>query len=102
MGKPLIEHQAVNFRLADMATGSRPRASSTCTRRGCATPARPVSRRSMAKLSLPRWPARLLDAIQIHGGYGYVADFRSSLWRDVRVTQIYEGASDIQRLVIEP
>src|SRR6267143_203441 len=41
------------------------------------------------------------DAIQIHGGYGYIADFPvERLWRDVRVTQIYEGASDIQRLVI--
>ncbi|MBI4756804.1 MAG: acyl-CoA dehydrogenase family protein, partial [Betaproteobacteria bacterium] len=41
------------------------------------------------------------DAIQIHGGYGYVADFPvERIWRDVRVCQIYEGASDIQRLVI--
>ena len=40
-------------------------------------------------------------AIQIHGGYGYVADFPvERIWRDVRVTQIYEGASDIQLLVI--
>ena len=41
------------------------------------------------------------DAIQIHGGYGYVSDFPvERLWRDVRVTKIYEGANDIQRLVI--
>ena len=41
------------------------------------------------------------DAIQIHGGYGYVADFPvERIYRDVRVCQIYEGASDIQRLVI--
>ena len=42
-----------------------------------------------------------LDAIQIHGGYGYVADFPvERIYRDVRVCQIYEGTSDIQRLVI--
>jgi alkylation response protein AidB-like acyl-CoA dehydrogenase len=41
------------------------------------------------------------DAIQIHGGYGYVTDFPvERIYRDVRVCQIYEGASDIQRLVI--
>ncbi|MCS7102192.1 MAG: acyl-CoA dehydrogenase family protein, partial [Burkholderiaceae bacterium] len=41
------------------------------------------------------------DAIQIFGGYGYVADFPvERIWRDVRVTQIYEGTSDIQRLII--
>ena len=41
------------------------------------------------------------DAIQIHGGYGYVTDFPvERIWRDVRVCQIYEGTSDIQRLVI--
>ena len=40
-------------------------------------------------------------AIQIHGGYGYLGDFPvERIWRDVRVCQIYEGASDIQRLVI--
>ena len=41
------------------------------------------------------------DAIQIHGGYGYVADFPvERIYRDVRVTQIYEGASDIKRILI--
>jgi butyryl-CoA dehydrogenase len=41
------------------------------------------------------------DAIQIHGGYGYVGDFPvERIWRDVRVCQIYEGASDIQRMLI--
>ena len=41
------------------------------------------------------------DAIQIHGGYGYVADFPvERIYRDVRVCQIYEGTSDIQRMVI--
>ena len=41
------------------------------------------------------------DAIQIHGGYGYVADYEvERIYRDVRVCQIYEGTSDVQRLVI--
>src|SRR5260221_54467 len=57
---------------------------------------------SMAKLFASEMAERVCsDAIQIHGGYGYVADFPvERLWRDVRVTQIYEGASDIQRMVI--
>ena len=61
-----------------------------------------IKEASMAKLFASEMAERVCsDAIQIHGGYGYVADFPvERLWRDVRVTQIYEGASDIQRLVI--
>ena len=61
-----------------------------------------IKEASMAKLFASQMAERVCsDAIQIHGGYGYVADFPvERLWRDVRVTQIYEGASDIQRLVI--
>ena len=57
---------------------------------------------SMAKLFASEMAEKVCsDAIQIHGGYGYVADFPvERLWRDVRVTQIYEGASDIQKMVI--
>jgi alkylation response protein AidB-like acyl-CoA dehydrogenase len=57
---------------------------------------------SMAKLFASETAERVCsDAIQIHGGYGYVTDFAvERIWRDVRVCQIYEGASDIQRLVI--
>ena len=57
---------------------------------------------AMAKLFASEIAERVCsDAIQIHGGYGYVADFPvERIYRDVRVTQIYEGASDIQRLVI--
>lgn len=41
------------------------------------------------------------DAIQVHGGYGYLKDFPvERIWRDVRVCRIYEGTSDIQRLII--
>ena len=57
---------------------------------------------SMAKLFASDAAEKVCsDAIQIHGGYGYVADFPvERLWRDVRATRIYEGANDIQRLVI--
>jgi len=103
MGKPLIEHQAVNFRLADMATGieaARQLYLHAASLRDAGKPC--IKEASMAKLFASEMAERVCsDAIQIHGGYGYVADFPvERLWRDVRVTQIYEGASDIQRLVI--
>ena len=103
MGKHLIEHQAVNFRLADMATQVEAArqlylhaASLRDERKPC------LKEASMAKLFASEMAEKVCsDAIQIHGGYGYVADFPvERMWRDVRVTQIYEGANDIQRLVI--
>jgi alkylation response protein AidB-like acyl-CoA dehydrogenase len=103
MGKALIEHQAVNFRLADMATGieaGRQLYLHAAALRDAGKPC--IKQASMAKLFASEMAERVCsDAIQIHGGYGYVADFPvERLWRDVRVTQIYEGASDIQRMVI--
>jgi hypothetical protein len=103
MGKTLIEHQAVNFRLADMATGveaGRQLYLHAAALRDAGQPC--IKEASMAKLFASEMAERVCsDAIQIHGGYGYMADFPvERLWRDVRVTQIYEGASDIQRLVI--
>jgi len=103
MGKALIEHQAVSFRLADMATGveaARQLYLHAARLRDAGEPC--IREASMAKLFASEMAERVCsDAIQIHGGYGYVADFPvERLWRDVRVTQIYEGASDIQRLVI--
>jgi butyryl-CoA dehydrogenase len=103
MGKALIEHQAINFRLADMATGieaARQLYLHAARLRDAGKPC--IKEASMAKLFASEMAEKVCsDAIQIHGGYGYVADFPvERLWRDVRVTQIYEGASDIQRLVI--
>ena len=103
MGKRLIDHQAVNFRLADMATGieaARQLYLHAARLRDAGEPC--INEASMAKLFASEMAERVCsDAIQIHGGYGYVAEFPvERLWRDVRVTQIYEGASDIQRLVI--
>ena len=103
-GKPITEHQAVNFRLADMATEIEVarqmvwHAATPARRRRC-----PASRRRRwPSFSPRRWPSACAPtAIQIHGGYGYVTDFPvERIYRDVRVCQIYEGTSDIQRLVI--
>ncbi len=103
MGKRLIEHQAVNFRLADMATAieaARQLYLHAAALRDAGKPC--IKEASMAKLFASEMAERVCsDAIQIHGGYGYVADFPvERLWRDVRVTKIYEGANDIQRMVI--
>jgi len=103
MGKTLIEHQAVNFRLADMATrieAARRLYLHAAWMRDAGLPC--IKEASMAKLFASEMAEQVCsDAIQIHGGYGYVADFPvERYWRDVRVCQIYEGASDIQRMVI--
>ena len=103
MGKPLIEHQAINARLADMATQVAAARQLYLHAARLRTRGEPCIREaSMAKLFASEMAEKVCsDAIQIHGGYGYVADFPvERLWRDVRVTQIYEGASDIQRMVI--
>ena len=102
-GKPIIEHQAVNFRLADMATQievARQMVLHAATLRDAALPC--LKEASMAKLFASEMAEKVCsDAIQIHGGYGYVSDFPvERIYRDVRVAQIYEGASDIQRMVI--
>jgi alkylation response protein AidB-like acyl-CoA dehydrogenase len=103
MGKPLIGHQAVNFRLADMATqveAARQLYLHAARLRDEGKPC--LKEASMAKLFASEMAEKVCsDAIQIHGGYGYVSDFPvERMWRDVRVTKIYEGANDIQRLVI--
>jgi alkylation response protein AidB-like acyl-CoA dehydrogenase len=102
-GKPIAEHQAVAFRLADMATSieaARQLVWHAASLRDAGAPC--LKEASMAKLFASEMAERVCsDAIQIHGGYGVVADFPvERIWRDVRVCQIYEGTSDIQRLVI--
>jgi hypothetical protein len=102
-GKPIFEHQAVNFRLADMATqieAARALVLAAAALRDAGAPC--LKEASMAKLFASEMAERVSsDAIQVHGGYGYVTDFPvERIWRDVRVCQIYEGTSDIQRLVI--
>ncbi|MBL8487858.1 MAG: acyl-CoA dehydrogenase family protein [Rhodocyclaceae bacterium] len=102
-GQTLIYHQAVNFRLADMATrieAARQLVHHAASLKDAGRPC--LKEASMAKLYASEMAEQVCsDAIQIHGGYGYVADFPvERIYRDVRVCQIYEGASDIQRLVI--
>ena len=102
-GKPIVEHQAVAFRLADMATqieAARQLVWHAAVLRDAGEPC--LKEASMAKLFASEMAERVCsDAIQVHGGYGYVTDFPvERIWRDVRVCQIYEGTSDVQRLVI--
>jgi len=102
-GVPIVEHQAVAFRVADMATRIEAARQLTLHAAQLKDAARPcLKEASMAKLFASTIAERVCsDAIQIHGGYGYVSDFPvERIYRDVRVCQIYEGASDIQRLVI--
>ncbi|MFO1302399.1 MAG: acyl-CoA dehydrogenase family protein [Burkholderiales bacterium] len=102
-GKPIGEHQAVNFRLADMAVqieAARQLVWHAASLRDAGEPC--LKEASMAKLFATEMAERVCsDAIQVHGGYGYASDFPvERIYRDVRVCQIYEGTSDIQRLVI--
>lgn len=102
-GVELVQHQAVGFRLADMATqieAAHQLVLHAATLKDAGLPC--LKEASMAKLFASTMAERVCsDAIQIHGGYGYVSDFPvERIYRDVRVSQIYEGASDIQRLVI--
>jgi butyryl-CoA dehydrogenase len=102
-GVPIVQHQAVSFHLADMATrieAARQLVWHAATLRDAGQPC--LKEASMAKLFASEMAEKVCsDAIQIHGGYGYVSDFPvERIYRDVRVCQIYEGASDIQRLVI--
>ena len=103
MGRKLMDHQAVAFRLADMATKVEV-AHHMVLHAACLRDAgRPALKEaSMAKLFASEMAERVCsDAIQTFGGYGYTADFPvERIYRDVRVCQIYEGTSDIQRLVI--
>jgi len=102
-GKPLMEHQAVAFRLADMATRvavARQMVLHAAALRDAGRPA--LQEASMAKLFASEMAEKVCsDALQTLGGYGYLSDFPlERIYRDVRVCQIYEGTSDIQRMVI--
>lgn len=102
-GKNLIDHQAVAFKLADMATQievARQMLHHTARLRDSGVPCKKEA--CMAKLFASEMAEKVIhDAIQIHGGYGYLKDFPlERIYRDCRVSTIYEGTSDIQRLVI--
>lgn len=102
-GKPIIEQQAVAFRLADMATriaAARQMVLHAAALREAGQPC--LTEASMAKLFASEMAEEVCSgAIQLHGGYGYLADYPvERIYRDVRVFQIYEGTSEVQRLVI--
>ena len=102
-GTKIINHQAVQFRLADMATKvavARQMVHHAATLKDAGQPC--LTEAAMAKLYASEMAEEVCSAsIQIHGGYGYVADYLAEkIWRDVRVCQIYEGTSDVQRIII--
>lgn len=102
-GKPIIEHQAVGFRLADMATqiaAARHMVLHAAALREAGKPC--LTEASMAKLFASEMAEKICSAaIQILGGNGYLSDYPvERIYRDVRVCQIYEGTSDVQRIVI--
>jgi butyryl-CoA dehydrogenase len=102
-GKAIIDHQAIGFRLADMATSLHAAELMVLRAAALRDAGQPcLKEASMAKLFASEAAERVCAAaIQIHGGYGYLADFAvERIYRDVRVCTIYEGASEIQRLVI--
>ncbi len=102
-GTAIANHQAVAFKIADMATqieAARQLILHAAALRDAGEPC--LKEASMAKLFASEMAERVCsDAIQIHGGYGYTEDFVvEKIYRDVRVSQIYEGTSEVQKLVI--
>ena len=102
-GKPIFEHQAVQFRLAEMATkieAARQLVHHAASLKDAGRPC--LKEAAMGKLMASEMAERVCsDAIQIFGGYGYVNDFPvERIYRDVRVCQIYEGTSDVQKILI--
>ena len=102
-GKPIFEHQAVQFRLAEMAMqieAARQLVHHAASLKDDGVPC--LKEAAMGKLYASEMAERVCsEAIQIHGGYGYVRDFPvERIWRDVRVCRIYEGTSDVQKILI--
>ena len=102
-GAQIFAHQAVQFRLADMATrieAARQLTLHAASMKDAGLPC--LKEAAMAKLFASEIAERVCsDAIQVHGGYGYLSDFPvERIYRDVRVCQIYEGTSDIQKILI--
>ncbi len=102
-GKPIFEHQALQFRLADMATqieAARQLIHHAASLKDAGVPC--LKEAAMAKLFASEMAERVCSAaIQVFGGYGYVSDLPvERIYRDVRVCQIYEGTSDVQKILI--
>ncbi|MDH3485708.1 MAG: acyl-CoA dehydrogenase family protein, partial [Myxococcales bacterium] len=102
-GQTLSQHQAVAFRLADMATQLHAATTMVLEAAALREAGRPCLKEAcMAKLFASEAAERICsDAIQIFGGYGYSRELPvEKIYRDVRVAQIYEGTSDVQRIII--
>jgi butyryl-CoA dehydrogenase len=102
-GKPIFEHQSVQFKLSDMATkieAARQLVRHAASMKDAGLPC--LKEAAMAKLFASEMAERVVSsAMQVFGGYGYVSDFPiERIYRDVRVCQIYEGTSDIQKILI--
>lgn len=102
-GKPIAEHQAIAFKIADMATDLE--AARMLLYRAAflmQDGARASKEISMAKLFASEVAMRhTVEAVQIHGGYGYIQEYKvERLMREAKITQLYEGTSEIQRMVI--
>jgi hypothetical protein len=101
--KPIFEHQAIQFKLADMATqieAARQLIHHAASLKDAGQPC--LKEAAMAKLFASEMAERVCSAaIQVFGGYGYTADFPvERIYRDVRVCQIYEGTSEVQKILI--
>ena len=102
-GQPIFQHQAVQFKLAEMATqieAARQLIWHAAALKDAGQPA--LKQAAMAKLNASEMAERVCSAaIQVFGGYGYVSDFPvERIYRDVRVCQIYEGTSEVQKILI--
>jgi butyryl-CoA dehydrogenase len=102
-GTPIFNHQALQFKLADMATeleAARQLIHHAASLKDAGQPC--LKEAAMAKLFASEMAERVCSAaIQVHGGYGYVSDFPvERIYRDVRVCQIYEGTSEVQKILI--
>ncbi|WP_417782286.1 acyl-CoA dehydrogenase family protein [Terasakiella pusilla] len=102
-GKPIAQHQAIGFKLADMATqihAARQMVMHAAALRDAEMPC--LKEASMAKVFASEMAEKVCsDAIQIFGGYGYSSEFPvEKYYRDVRICQIYEGTSEVQKIVI--
>ena len=102
-GKPIFEHQAVQFKLAEMATkieAARQLIWHAACLKDAGLPC--LKEAAMAKLNASEMAEAVCSAaIQVLGGYGYVSDFPvERIYRDVRVCQIYEGTSEVQKILI--
>jgi butyryl-CoA dehydrogenase len=103
-GQPIFNHQAVSFRLADCATQIEAARQLTWHAASLRDAGRPcLKEAAMAKLFASEMAEQVCTAaIQTLGGYGYVRDFPvERIYRDVRVCQIYEGTSDVQKILIQ-